>query len=98
MVRESFAQAGKDSRFHVVPNASQVMRFLRQAEELSGAPQPGLVQLDLALPDVHGLQVLAEIKAGADLTMVPVVLLISHQGYPAADTGSCRQPGQSLLG
>ncbi len=60
MVRESFAQAGKDSRFHVVPSASQAMRFLRQAEELSGAPQPELVQLDLALPDVHGLQVLAE--------------------------------------
>jgi CheY-like chemotaxis protein len=77
MVRESFAIAGRDDRFHVVPDGRQALRFLRRAGERADAPRPGLVLLDLKLPERHGLDVLAEIKADSGLRSIPVVILSS---------------------
>ena len=55
------------------------LRFLRRAGEHAGAPRPGLIILDLNLPGLHGLEVLAEIKADPDLMVVPVVVLSSSR-------------------
>jgi two-component system response regulator len=77
MVRESFAQAGKNSRFHVVPDRGKALRFLRRAGEYRDAPRPGLVLLDLNRPRLHGLGVLAQIKADPDLMIIPVIVLSS---------------------
>ena len=79
MVRESFAQAGRNNRFHVVPDGHQALRFLRQAGEHAGAPRPGLIILDLNLPGLHGLEVLAQIKADPELMIIPVVVLSSSR-------------------
>ena len=78
MVRESFAQA-RNNRFHVVPDGHQALRFLRQAGEHAGAPRPGLIILDLNLPGLHGLEVLAQIKADPELMIIPVVVLSSSR-------------------
>jgi CheY-like chemotaxis protein len=75
MLRESFALAGRNNRFHMVTDGRQALRFLRQAGEHAGAPRPGLVILDLNLPGLHGLEVLAEIKADPHLMTIPVVIL-----------------------
>jgi len=79
MVRESFAQAGKNSQFHVVPDGDKALRFLRRSGEYADAPRPGLVLLDLNLPRLHGLEVLAQIKADPDLQIIPVIVLSSSQ-------------------
>ena len=63
MVRKAFTVASKDSRLHVVTDGREALRFLRRAAEHAGAPRPGLVLLDLNLSGLHGLDVLAEIKA-----------------------------------
>ena len=43
------------------------------------SPRPHLVLLDLRLPKVDGLQVLAEIKADQDLRQIPVVVLTTSE-------------------
>ena len=81
MTRESFAQAGKNNRFHVIPDGHEALRFLRRQGEYARAPRPGLILLDLNLPGLHGQDVLAEIKADPDLKIIPVVIL-STSGHP----------------
>ncbi len=76
MVRKSLALAGS-SRLHAVRDGRQALRFLRRAGEHASAPRPGLVILDLSLPGLHGLDVLAEIKADPGLLTIPVVILSS---------------------
>jgi CheY-like chemotaxis protein len=82
MVSKSFALASTNSRLHVVTDGRQALEFLRQAGEHAGAPRPGLIILDLSLPGLHGLEVLAEIKADPGLMIIPVVILSSstHPG------------------
>ena len=79
MVRESFMQAGKNSRFHVVPDGDEALRFLRRAGDYGDAPRPGLVLLDLNLPRLGGLDVLAQVKADPDLRIIPVIVLSSSR-------------------
>ena len=43
------------------------------------SPRPHLILLDLRLPKVDGLQVLAEIKADQDLRQIPVVVLTTSE-------------------
>jgi CheY-like chemotaxis protein len=44
-----------------------------------GAPTPGLILLDLNMPKKDGREVLAEIKADADLRSIPVVVLTTSK-------------------
>jgi CheY-like chemotaxis protein len=68
------------------------MHFVRDGEELldylyhrglysepAKAPRPGLILLDLNLPKLDGRQVLANIKADANLRRIPVVVLTASQ-------------------
>lgn len=79
MARETFALANENSRFHVVPDGERAMRFLRRTDEFADAPVPRLVLLDLNLPGLHGLEVLAQIKADAKLMIIPVIVLSSSR-------------------
>lgn len=60
---------------HVVGDGEEAMRFLRREAEHSEAPRPDLILLDLNLPLKDGREVLAEMKADADLRTIPVIVL-----------------------
>ena len=60
---------------HGVEDGEQAMTFLRREGEYAGVPHPDLILLDLNLPKKGGCQVLAEIKADANLKRIPVVML-----------------------
>jgi DNA-binding response OmpR family regulator len=91
MTREAFVQAGKGSRFHVLPNGHLALRFLRQAGEFAAAPVPGLILLGLGLPGLPGLDVLAQVRADPGLTGMPVVVLTASR-LPR-DVRRCRELG-----
>jgi CheY-like chemotaxis protein len=70
-----------------VPDGEEALRFLRRAGEHASAPRPGLVLLDLNLPRLHGLAVLAMVKADPNLMPLPVIALPSStdSGAPRGD-------------
>src|SRR5262249_55440258 len=53
--------------------------FLHREDPYTHAPRPDLILLDLNLPRKDGREVLAEIKADADLKVIPVVVLTTSQ-------------------
>jgi len=72
-------EAMKDSKIknsmHHVRDGDEAMAFLRKEGKYTDAPHPDLVLLDLNLPRKSGQEVLAEMKADADLKRIPVVIL-----------------------
>jgi CheY-like chemotaxis protein len=58
---------GADSRIQVVSDGEEALDYLRQRGEFKGAELPNLVILDLNMPRLGGLDVLAEMKKDAEL-------------------------------
>jgi CheY-like chemotaxis protein len=63
------------NHLHVAQDGEDAMRFLRREGDHAGAPRPDLILLDLNLPRKDGREVLAELKADADLHTIPVIVL-----------------------
>ena len=81
MTREAFEHNKLRNVLHVVTDGEQALQFLRRAGGYADAPRPGLILLDLNLPRVDGLEVLAELKADPVLKVIPVVILTTSQAH-----------------
>ncbi len=79
MTREAFEFYKIRNTLHVVSDGEQALHFLRRTGPFAGAPRPGLVLLDVNLPRVSGLEVLAEMKKDPQLLTIPVVILTTSQ-------------------
>lgn len=79
LTREAFELNKVRNRLHVVNDGEQAMAFLRQEDGYADVPRPDLVLLDLNLPRMSGLEVLAEVKADAALRTIPVVVLTTSE-------------------
>jgi len=78
LIRRSFEDHRVANRFFHLLDGEAALDFLfhRNAfADPAAAPRPHVILLDLRLPRVDGLQVLAEIKAAEDLRRIPVVIL-----------------------
>lgn len=53
----------------------EALAFLRREGKFSAAPRPDLILLDLNMPRMDGRELLAQIKADAELKRIPVVVL-----------------------
>jgi len=62
-----------------VEDGVQAMEFLRQQGTFSKALRPDLILLDLNLPRKDGREVLEELKADANLSTIPVVVLTTSK-------------------
>ena len=73
------AEAIKDiksrNRVHTVKDGREAITFLRRKGKHAHAPRPDLILLDLNMPRMDGMQVLAEIKKDSTLMSIPVVIL-----------------------
>jgi CheY-like chemotaxis protein len=79
MTREAFEFHKIRNPLHVVTDGEQALQFLRQAGPFADAPRPGLILLDVNLPRLSGLEVLAELKQDPELLFIPVVILTTSQ-------------------
>jgi len=79
------------NRVHVARDGEEALAYLFGDE--TGPPQalPRVVLLDLKLPKVDGIEVLARIKSDARTRRLPVVVLTSSQEEP--DIARCYELG-----
>ena len=76
---EALREAKMTNRLSVVEDGVEAMCFLRQEGRYARVARPDLVLLDLNLPRKDGREVLAEIKADAELRRIPVVVLTTSK-------------------
>jgi CheY-like chemotaxis protein len=79
MTREAFEFYKIRNPLHVVTDGEQALQFLRRTGPFTSAPRPGLILLDVNLPRLSGLEVLAELKQDPDLLVIPVVMLTTSR-------------------
>ena len=75
LIREGFKSGKITNSLHVVTDGVEALTFLKKEGDYQDAPTPDLVLLDINLPKKNGHEVLKEIRADADLTLLPVVIL-----------------------
>jgi CheY-like chemotaxis protein len=79
MTREAFEFYKIRNPLHVVSDGERALQYLRQTGPFADAARPGLILLDINLPRLSGLEVLAELKADPELALIPVVMLTTSQ-------------------
>jgi CheY-like chemotaxis protein len=79
LMQEAFREISVPHRLSVVETGQKALQLLRREAEYKKAPRPDLVLLDLMLPDLHGLEVLAIIKNDRSLRRIPTVVFSSSQ-------------------
>ena len=68
-------EANRRINLHVASDGVEAMAFLHREEAFAEVPRPDLILLDLNLPSMDGREVLAHIKADADLKTIPTLIL-----------------------
>ena len=75
LTRQGFNRTKLLLNLHRVRNGEECLAFLRKQGEYVNVPTPDLILLDLNMPKVSGLQVLAEMEKDERLRGLPVVVL-----------------------
>lgn len=76
---EALTESKVKNNLSIVGDGMEAMAFLRREGTYTDAPRPDVILLDLNLPKKNGLEVLAEIKADANLKRIPVVIITSSE-------------------
>jgi CheY-like chemotaxis protein len=77
LLETALKEAAIDVRLCRVADGEQALSFLQKLNPYQNAPTPDLVLLDLNLPKVTGLQVLAEVQQHQELSSIPVIVFTS---------------------
>ena len=82
LMKRAMSKAGLPGIVNVAVDGEQAIAFLAgtsQGAAPEGLPPPSLVLLDLKLPKVSGLEVLAWLRAQPVLRRIPVIILTSSR-------------------
>jgi two-component system, chemotaxis family, response regulator Rcp1 len=79
LMQEAFRACNGSIRLQVASDGLEAMAFLRQEGPDVDSLLPDLILLDLNMPRMNGLQVLAEVKADEALRSIPVVVLTTSE-------------------
>ncbi len=77
LIKEAFNEASVTNRLNVVNDGAEATDFLLRRGRYTRALRPDLIILDLNLPKKSGREVIAEIKADSELSLIPLVVLTS---------------------
>lgn len=93
-------KANKTCRITHLNNGESALDYLHRRAPYGApesSPRPDLVLLDLRLPRVDGLAVLADIKSAPDLKTIPVVVLTSSAADPDVSQAYLRHANSYLV-
>ncbi len=82
LVAEALAESRLRNVFQFVENGEQLLDYLRRRGAYADprtSPRPGLILLDLNMPQLDGREALAEIKKDPDLRRIPIVILTTSR-------------------
>jgi CheY-like chemotaxis protein len=100
LVRRNLTSQAVRCRITHVNNGESALDYLyRRAEYESpqSSPRPDLILLDLRLPRVDGMTVLADIKSAPQLQTIPVVVLTSSGADPDVSQAYLRHANSYLV-
>jgi CheY-like chemotaxis protein len=81
LTREAFRDFARPIELHVASDGLEALKFLRKEPPFTGVPRPDIILLDLKLPGMDGLEVLAQIKQDDGLRAIPAIILtVSGEG------------------
>ena len=75
LAREAFREGKIRNNLYVAVDGVEGLTFLRRTGRFADAVRPDIILLDLNLPKMNGIDVLAEIKNDESLRRIPVVIL-----------------------
>lgn len=75
LTQEALNEGKLRNNLYVVGDGVEALLFLRRETPYAQSPRPDLVLLDLNLPKLGGMEVLAEMKKDPRLRCIPVVIL-----------------------
>jgi CheY-like chemotaxis protein len=82
LIRRAFSDHGARVALNVTRHGEEALDYLFRRGEYQDAarsPRPRLILLDLRLPRMDGLEVLAEIKSSPELRIIPTVVLTTSE-------------------
>jgi CheY-like chemotaxis protein len=75
LIRDAIGQCKVSNTIHEVCDGAEALAFLRRQGTHARAPRPGLIFLDLEMPQMDGQETLKRIKGDAGLRDIPVVMM-----------------------
>lgn len=75
LTMQALKKANVTNGINVAMDGEEAMKYLRKEGKFRNAETPDLILLDINLPKIDGMEVLAEIKNDDNLKSIPVVML-----------------------
>ncbi len=79
LAQEALREGRLNNPLYFVNDGEQLLAFLRREAPYETVPRPGLILLDLNMPRKDGREALTEIKASANLRLIPVVVMTTSK-------------------
>jgi len=93
LITQALKQHLVSCEIHVAKDGSEALDYVCRIENPDSVPCPDLVLLDINLPKLTGLEVLAELRKRPNCASIPVILISSSAAY--RDREQARQLGVS---